>query len=177
MQGPKHFCFYVIDWGLRATKVCVLWAQGTLMVSNCFGRFSLGNNLASPRELRCQESIKINTNSTRNGWPVRQRENAAYLTVVSYINRRIFLSLFLWQVKKNSNFATSKVKKKSNLTIDLLSLGISAPGPQVLTYRPQILRGVWIWTPFRVPGPERRVKRLRYFGIGRPFRSGVLEQN
>ena len=35
-------------------------------------------------------------------------------------------------------------KKKSNLTIDLLSLGIYAPGPQVLTYRPQILQGVRI---------------------------------
>ena len=35
-------------------------------------------------------------------------------------------------------------KKKINLTIDLLSLGIYAPGPQVLTYRPQILRGVRI---------------------------------
>ena len=45
--------------------------------------------------------------------------------------------------KKNS-FATSKVKKKIKLTIDLLSLGIYAPGPQVLTYRPQILRGVRI---------------------------------
>ena len=31
-----------------------------------------------------------------------------------------------------------------NLTIDLLSLGIYARGPQVLTYRPQILRGVRI---------------------------------
>ena len=38
------------------------------------------------------------------------------------------------------NFATSKIKKK--LTIDLLSLGIYAPGPQVSTYRPQILREV-----------------------------------
>ena len=35
-------------------------------------------------------------------------------------------------------------KKKSNSTIDLLSLGIYAPRPQVLTSRPQILQGVRI---------------------------------
>ena len=35
-------------------------------------------------------------------------------------------------------------KKEINLTIDLLSLGIYAPGPQVLSYRTQILRGVRI---------------------------------
>ena len=57
--------------------------------------------------------------------------------------------------------------KKSNLTIDLVSLGIFAPRPQVLTYRPRILRRVRICTPFRVPGPERRVKRPWCFGIGR----------
>ena len=73
-----------------------------------------------------------------------------------------------WQVKKKKiNFATSKVKKKFNLTIDLLSLGVYAPGPQVLTYRSQILREIRIWTPFRVPGPERRVKRFRCFRNGR----------
>ena len=32
-------------------------------------------------------------------------------------------------------------KKTVNLTIDLLSLGIYAPGPQVLTYRTQIFAG------------------------------------
>ena len=46
--------------------------------------------------------------------------------------------------EKKINFATSKIKKNNNLTIDLLSLGIYAPGPQVLTYRHQILRGVRI---------------------------------
>ena len=46
--------------------------------------------------------------------------------------------------QKNINFTTSKVKKTVNLTVDLLSLGIYAPGPQVSTYRPQILRGVRI---------------------------------
>ena len=35
-------------------------------------------------------------------------------------------------------------KKKVNLTIDPLSLGIFAPDPQLSTYRPQILRGVRI---------------------------------
>ena len=52
--------------------------------------------------------------------------------------------LHLTSQEKKINFATSKIKKKFNLTIDLLSLGIYAPGPQVLTYRPQILRGVRI---------------------------------
>ena len=65
----------------------------------------------------------------------------------------------------NKTFATSKVEK-NYLTIDLLSLGVYAPGHQVLTYRPQILRGVLMYTPFRVPVPERRVKRLRCFRIG-----------
>ena len=47
--------------------------------------------------------------------------------------------------RKKFNFATSKIKKQNfNLTIDTLSLGIYAPGPQVLTYLPQILRGVRI---------------------------------
>ena len=47
--------------------------------------------------------------------------------------------------QKKSNFAIRHFqKKKSNLTIDLSSLGIYAPGPQVLTYRPQILRGLRI---------------------------------
>ena len=35
-------------------------------------------------------------------------------------------------------------KKKINLTIDTLSPGIFAPGPQLSTYRPRILRGVRI---------------------------------
>ena len=42
-----------------------------------------------------------------------------------------------------------KSKKNNNLTMDLLFLGllflgIYPPGPRVLTYRPQILRGVRI---------------------------------
>ena len=32
--------------------------------------------------------------------------------------------------------------KKITLTIDLLDMGIYAPGPQVSTYRPQIMRRV-----------------------------------
>ena len=44
--------------------------------------------------------------------------------------------------KKNSISPPRKSKKK--LTIELLSLGIYASGPQVLTYRPQILRVVRI---------------------------------
>ena len=76
-----------------------------------------------------------------------------------------------WQVKKTQFRHSPFSKKKSNLTIDLLSLGIYTPAPQVLTYGPQILRGVRIWTPFRVPGPERRVKRFRCFGLGRRWLS------
>ena len=45
---------------------------------------------------------------------------------------------------KKNPISQPRKSKKSNLTIDLLSLGIYAPGPQVLTYRPQILRGVRI---------------------------------
>ena len=51
----------------------------------------------------------------------------------------------------HSSFDKSKImqyrhleRKKSNLIIDLLSLGVYAAGPQVLTYRPHILRGVRI---------------------------------
>ena len=43
---------------------------------------------------------------------------------------------------KESNFAIRHFQKKSNSIIDLISLGIYAPGPKVLTYRPQILREV-----------------------------------
>ena len=47
--------------------------------------------------------------------------------------------------QKKNNFAIRHFqKKKINLTIDPLSLGIYALGPQVSTYRPQILRGVQI---------------------------------
>ena len=44
--------------------------------------------------------------------------------------------------QKNVNFAIRRVQKKVNITIDLLSLDTKAPGPQVWTYRLQILRGV-----------------------------------
>ena len=42
-------------------------------------------------------------------------------------------------------------------TTALISRGKNAPGSQLLTYWPQILWGVRIWTPFRDPIPERRV--------------------
>ena len=67
-----------------------------------------------------------------------------------------------WQVKKKCS-----PKQNVNLTIDLVSRCIYDPGPQVLTNRPPILRRVWIWTPFPVPGPERRVKWFLCFRIGR----------
>ena len=41
---------------------------------------------------------------------------------------------------KGSKLYSPGSQKKCNLTIDLLSLGVYAPKPQVLTYRPQILR-------------------------------------
>ena len=43
--------------------------------------------------------------------------------------------------QKQIQLRHSRFSKKSNLTIDLLSLGIYALGPQVLTYRPQIFAG------------------------------------
>ena len=43
------------------------------------------------------------------------------------------------------------------------------PGPRGLTYRPNISRGARIWTLFRVPDPERGVKRFPCFRIS-PFR-------
>ena len=64
-------------------------------------------------------------------------------------NFRFFSSYLLYKgsftidKKKKINFVIFK-KKKKNLTIDPLSLGTYAQGPQVLTYRPQILRGVRI---------------------------------
>ena len=59
---------------------------------------------------------------------------------------------------KKTHLTTSKVQKKTtHLTIALLSLGKKAIWPQLLTCQPKILWGVRIWTPFRVPGPERRV--------------------
>ena len=45
---------------------------------------------------------------------------------------------------KKRKFRHLESHKKGNITVDLLSLGIYAPGPQVLTYRPQILRRVRI---------------------------------
>ena len=53
-------------------------------------------------------------------------------------------SAFLLDKSKKFNFAIRHFQKKINSTIDPLSLGIYAPGSQVLTYRPQILRGVRI---------------------------------
>ena len=55
----------------------------------------------------------------------------------------VFLTCQLTSQKK-INFAIRHFQKTINLTIDRLSLGIYAPSPQVLTYRPQILRGVRI---------------------------------
>ena len=61
----------------------------------------------------------------------------------------------IWQDSQKNLISPFAIFKNNNLTIDPLSLGI------------QILRGVRIWSPFRVPGPERRVKRFRCFRDGR----------
>ena len=81
--------------------------------------------------------------------------------------------------QKNVNFAIGRPQKNVNLTIDLLSPGIYAPGPQVLADRPQVLRGVRICTPFPVPGPEWGVKKVHVFQDRKAItlRSGVVDQN
>ena len=56
----------------------------------------------------------------------------------------------LCDLLRDNQMASQKKRKKiairnfqkNHLTIDLLYLGIYAPGPQIWTYRPQILRGV-----------------------------------
>ena len=68
---------------------------------------------------------------------------------------------------KQKNQPPQKKPKTFSLTVDLLSLGVYAPRPQVSTYGPQILREVRIWDPFQVPVPGRRIKRFRRFKIGR----------
>ena len=62
---------------------------------------------------------------------------------------------------KQINFAPSK------FNLRLLFQKTYAPGPHILTHRPQILRGVRIWAPFRVPSPERRVKMFWFYGFER----------
>ena len=42
-------------------------------------------------------------------------------------------------------------------------LSMTFSGPYILNYRAQLLMGVWVWTWFLVPGPERRVQRFRCF--------------
>ena len=56
----------------------------------------------------------------------------------------LFAKLQLTRQTKNGNHHSLFSKKNVNLTIDLVSLGIYAPGPQVLTYRPRFCGGVRI---------------------------------
>ena len=69
-------------------------------------------------------------------------------------------------------------KKKINSTIVLLSLGVYAPGPQVLTYRPHILRE--FESELR-PGFLARNGELKGSGVSSSkaitLRSRVLDQN
>ena len=67
------------------------------------------------------------------------------------------LFLVTWQVFFFQFRHSAFSKNKFNLTIDPLSLGIYALGPQILTYRPQILRGARIWTSFRIPSPNEEI--------------------
>ena len=56
---------------------------------------------------------------------------------------------------------------KKKLTIDLLSLGVYAPGHQVLTYRTQtqVMRIVRIWSPSVL---RTRIGVLKGFAVWRP---------
>ena len=88
------------------------------------------------------------------------RNDSAFACCLPFKNCSCFVTLFLQlttdKSRKKILISPPRKSKKNNnnLTIDLLSLGIYNPGPQVLTYRPQILRGVRIWTPFRGSIPK-----------------------
>ena len=76
----------------------------------------------------------------------------------------------VWYFQEGMIYGTSKNYFRhfqTKIPIDLLSVGMYASGPQVLTYRPHILWRVRIWIPFLVPGRERRVKRFWCFRIER----------
>ena len=68
---------------------------------------------------------------------------------------------------KKCKFRHLRSQKSVNLTIDLFSLDIFAPGTQVFTYRPQKFAGSSSVAVHSVPVPKRRVKRFRCFRIGR----------
>ena len=119
------------------------------------------HHLKSPPTHQTQ-SISTDTHGTRKYGGTAGRHCKAFF-------KQIKTSGFQCTTDKSKkfNFAIRHFQKKINLTIDLLSLGIYAPRPQLLTYRPQVLWRVRICTPFRVPVPERRVRRFRFFRIGR----------
>ena len=68
--------------------------------------------------------------------------------------------------KQNVNFVTSKVKKCQFTNCPFISGYVCRGTPSVDLPSP-ILQGVRIWTPFRVPIPERRVERFRCFRVGK----------
>ena len=75
---------------------------------------------------------------------IRKQYESQYVDCSVALGRlRFCVETYLTSQKKNY-FAIRHFQKKNNLTIDPLSLGKYAPSPQVLTYRPQILRGVRI---------------------------------
>ena len=80
---------------------------------------------------------------------------------------------------KKSNFATPKVKKKqSNLTIDLLALGVYAPGPEVLTNRPKFCGSSNLHSaPGSGPGTKSKIVPVYQDRKVITLRSGVLDQN
>ena len=87
-------------------------------------------------ESRCWRSPR-NVQWAGNVLPLESKSSPIYELVAITHGLRMKFILHLTSQEKEFNFATSKVKKKFNLTIDLLSRGIIyAPGPQPLTYRP-----------------------------------------
>ena len=83
----------------------------------------------------------------------------------------IILSCQLTGQQNKTNFAIYHFQKRMHLTIIPLSLGIYASN--LSTCRPPVLRGIRICTPFRLPGPERKLKGsfvLGKEGDNSPFR-------
>ena len=81
--------------------------------------------------------------------------------------------------QKKTNFAVRHFQKKYNLTIDLLSLGVYAPGPQVLTCRTPNFAGSSNLYSVPGSGPRRESLKVPVFSEMKAItlRSGVLDKN
>ena len=79
-----------------------------------------------------------------------QHDNVCYPDVLARgeklgVNDALFRMMDLEMTsQKTKLISTFAIFKNNNSTIDPVSLGIYAPGPQFLIYRPEILRGVRI---------------------------------